>query len=187
MISVEDKAVQKRPWSVLHVVANHEKQVVQHLAARSLEHYLPLYSEQSRWTDRTVTVERPLFAGYVFVRFSPPVRTTVQAIPSVLRLLGDGQREMVSATEIDRIREGLEYGYALRPHPGIAEGTRVRVGRGIFKGAEGIITKFCKKCKVVMTLQATGQHFTLEISMDDIEVLHSGQGRTSEQIANREA
>jgi len=42
------------------------------------------------------------------VRFTPAVRTAVQSIPSVLRLLGDGQREMVSAAEIDQIREGLE-------------------------------------------------------------------------------
>jgi transcription antitermination factor NusG len=171
MISVEDKTVPERPWSVLHVVANHEKRVAQHLAARSLEHYLPLYSEQSRWTDRTVTVERPLFAGYVFVRFALPVRTSVLSIPSVLRLLGDGQRATVSIAEVDRIREGLENGCALRPHVGIAEGTRVRVGRGIFKGTEGIVTKFCKQCRVVMTLQATGQRFTLEMGMDDIEVL----------------
>lgn len=187
MTSIEDKTMLNRPWSVLHVVANHERRVAQHLAARTLEHYLPLYSEQSRWTDRMVTVERPLFAGYVFVRFTPAVRTAVQSIPSVLRLLGDGQREMVSAAEIDQIREGLENGCVIRPHVGIAEGTRVRVGRGIFKGTEGVVTKFCKQCKVVMTLLATGQRFTLETSMDDIEVLHSGQGRTSEQIAKGEA
>jgi hypothetical protein len=33
-------------WRALQVVANHEKRVVQHLTARSLEHYLPLYSQK---------------------------------------------------------------------------------------------------------------------------------------------
>jgi transcription antitermination factor NusG len=89
----------------------------------------------------------------------------------VLRLLGDGQRETVSAAEVDRIREGLENGCVIRPHVGIAEGTRVRVGRGIFKGTEGVVTKFCKQCKVIMALQTTEQRFTLEIGLEDIEIL----------------
>ena len=61
-------------WCVLYVITNHEKRVAQHLTARSLEHYLPLYTERSRWTDRVVSLERPLFAGYVFVRFAPEAR-----------------------------------------------------------------------------------------------------------------
>jgi len=49
------------PWHVLHVVSNHEKRVAQHLSVRSVEHYLPLYTERVKWTDRTAVVERPLF------------------------------------------------------------------------------------------------------------------------------
>jgi hypothetical protein len=49
------------PWHVLHVISNHEKQVVQHLVVRSVEHYLPLYTERVKWTDRIAVVERPLF------------------------------------------------------------------------------------------------------------------------------
>jgi hypothetical protein len=33
-------------WWVLHVNSNHERRVVQHLVARSVDCYLPLYSEQ---------------------------------------------------------------------------------------------------------------------------------------------
>jgi len=57
----------EHPWRVLHVIANHEKRVVQHLASRSLEHYLPLYSLKSQWSDRTVALERPLFPCYVLL------------------------------------------------------------------------------------------------------------------------
>ena len=85
-----------RPWHVLHVISNHEKRVAQHLAVRSVEHYLPLYSEPAKWTDRTVITERPLFSGYVFARFSPHNRLTVISTPGILRILGDEQRNMVS-------------------------------------------------------------------------------------------
>ena len=160
-----------RPWSVLHVVANHEKRVVQHLAVHSVENYLPLYSEKSQWSDRKVIVKRPLFSGYVFVRFAPSVRTTVISTPGVLHLLGSSDSEMVSAAEIARIRGGLEKGYKLRPYTDVAVGSLVKVCKGFFEGAQGIVAKFCEQCKVVMTLQTTGQRFSLEVDLASVEVL----------------
>ena len=74
-------------WNVLHVIANREKRVAQHLTARSIEHYLPTFRERSRWSDRVVTIERALFPGYVFVRFSPEARIALISTPNVLALL----------------------------------------------------------------------------------------------------
>lgn len=167
----ENKSSAKYPWSVLHVIANHERTVVQHLIARSIDCYLPLYAETSSRTDRKLTLERPLFTGYVFVRFAPPKRKIVLQVPSILHLLGDGQHEMVSAEEINRIRDGLAGGCALRPYPDIPIGTRVRVREGCFAGAEGIVIKFCKPCMVVMTLTAIEQRFSVEVNQDELEIL----------------
>ncbi len=158
-------------WQVLHVITNHEKRVAQHLAVRSLEHYLPLYRERSRWTDRVVNLERPLFAGYVFVRFPPETRLSVISTPGVLRALGETERDTVSEIEIARIREGLASGCLLRPHPGVALGSPVRVLRGVFEGVEGVVTNLRQLCKVVMALSATSQCFSLEVGLEDIEVL----------------
>lgn len=163
--------VYERPWHVLQVSTNREKKVAQHLTVRSLEHYLPLYTERSRWSDRVVTLERPLFTGYVFVRFLPEVRLSVITTPGVLRLLGDQDRDTVSAIEIDRIREGLATGCVLRPHLRVSPGTPVRVLKGVFAGAQGIVTDFRRECKVVMALSSTRQSFSLEVNIDDIEVL----------------
>ncbi len=159
------------PWRVVHVLANHEKRVAQHLAVRSLEHYLPLYTERSRWTDRSVVLERPLFTGYVFVRHSPSTRRAVVTVPGVLRLLGDDDRDTVSAGEIDRIREGLAAGYLLRPHPNVFVGTQVRVRHGAFEGVEGVVTELRHRCRVVIGLAAVKQCFSLEVELRDIEVL----------------
>jgi transcription antitermination factor NusG len=165
------------PWHVLHVAANHEKRVVRHLTARSLQHYLPLYSLRSQWTDRVVNLERPLFPGYVFVRFPHEARIAVVSTPGVLRLLGDGAGDTVSAAEIKRIREGLASGCILRPHPAVSVGEVVRVLRGVFEGVEGIVTEFRHQCKVVIALAATRQCFSLEVDLDDIEVLRKPLAR----------
>lgn len=159
------------PWHVLHVVANHEKKVAQHLSARSLEHYLPLYNERSRWSDRYVTLERPLFMGYVFVRYSPQNRLPLISTPGVIRVIGDSMSATVSSTEIERIREGLADGYLLRPYLDLPVGTPVRVRRGAFEGAEGFVTEIRQRSKVIMRLSGVSQCFSLEIERHDIEVI----------------
>lgn len=163
--------MQEGPWRVLHVVANHEKKVAQHLSVRSVEHYLPLYTERSRWSDRSVVLERPLFLGYVFVRFSPQSRLPVISTPGVIRLLGDCEHDTVSAEEINRIREGLASGCLLRPHSNVSIGTRVKVRGGIFEGVEGVVTELRHRCKVIITLAAVKQSFSLELDREDIDFL----------------
>jgi transcription antitermination factor NusG len=161
----------EQPWRVLHVIANHEKRVVQHLASRSLEHYLPLFALKSRWSDRTVALERPLFPGYVFTRFGATERIAVLGTPGVLSMLGGGDLGIVSAEEISRIRDGLAAGQTIRPHPLIAKGTRVRVRVGVFEGSEGLVTELRGQCKVILTLRAINQCFSLCVDSGDLEVL----------------
>jgi len=159
------------PWHVLHVNPNHEKRVAQHLIVRSIEHYLPLYTQRVRWTDRTVVAERPLFSGYVFARFAPQSRITVISTPGVLRLLGDEERDLVSGEELDKIREGLANGLLLRPHGSFEVGARVRVRDGVFAGVEGVVTEFRHQCRVIISLSGIRQYFSLEVALDELQIL----------------
>jgi transcription antitermination factor NusG len=157
------------PWHVLHVIANHEKRVAQHLSVRSVEHYVPLYRTRSQWTDRSVQLERPLFAGYVFVRFSPRERLSVISTPGVLHLLGDSAGSEVSCAELDRIRQALAGGYTLLPHAWLEVGTKVRVNGGVFDGVNGMVTELRRQCSVIIEVAAIRQCFSLEVGIDQVE------------------
>ncbi len=167
------------PWHVLHVLSNREKRVVQHLAVRGVEHYLPLYRERVKWSDRTVVTERPLFPGYIFARFTPHTRIAAIAAPGVVRSLGDQEGDLICCDVLDKIREGLANGYLLRPHPGVAVGTRVRVRGCFFEGVEGIVTEFRQQCKVIIALSAVQQSFSLEVELSDVEVVKKSMTRAS--------
>ncbi len=162
--------MQQSFWHVLHVYSNYEKRVAQQLTLRDVENYLPIYRERVKWTDRTVVAERPLFPGYVFARFLPQTKFTVIGTPGVVRSLGDEERDLVSPAVLDKIREGLASGYLLRPHSGVSVGTRVRVRHGVFEGVEGVVTDFRQQCKVIITLAAVQQSFSLEVDLEDIEL-----------------
>lgn len=158
-------------WHVMHVVANHEKRVAQHLTVRSIEHYLPLYTERSRWTDRSVQLERPLFMGYVFIRFSPQQRLTAISTPGAIRLLGDSDTQRISPIELGKIREGLASGCSLRPHSVIPVGTQVRIRSGVFAGVIGVVAELRQQCNVVIGVTAIQQCFSLQVGIDDVEVI----------------
>jgi len=159
------------PWRVLHVVPNHEKKVALHLVHRAVEHFLPLYTERSRWSDRSVTLERPLFPGYIFVRFAPESRRTVASLPGALRILGHKGGEIVESEEIERIRAALADGYVIRPHPAVPVGTRVRLCNGIFAGMEGVVVELRSNCKVIISMSAVNQCYSLETDIRSIEIL----------------
>lgn len=172
-------------WNVLHVSVNQEKKVAQHLAMRSVEHYLPLYTERSRWSDRTVVLERPLFSGYVFVRYQPASRIDIISTPGVIRILGNGSLDTVSDEELDKIRVSLANGCPLRPHPNLGIGTRVRVRSGAFEGVLGVVTELRQRCRVVIELPAVRQSFSLEVDRQDIEVLPAANCKTEPSLNRR--
>jgi len=159
------------PWHVLHVLSNHEKKVAQHLEIRTVEHYLPVYREKVKWTDRTVVSERPLFSGYVFARFDHKYRIPVISTPGVLRLLSGQSWDLVADEELEKIRTALAKGIPLRPHPNVTVGTKVRIRKGVFEGVEGSVSELRQQCKVVITLAAVRQCFSLEVDLDQLEVL----------------
>jgi transcription antitermination factor NusG len=180
-----NQVMSQSPWHVLFVVANHEKNVAKHLSVRSVEHYLPLYTERSRWSDRWTVVERPLFVGYIFVRYSSQNRVSMISTPGVVRLLGDSSYDTVSAEEIERIRQGLASGCLLRPHSDLPVGTPVRVRRGVFEGTEGVVAELRQRCKVVMSLSCIRQCFSLEVDCDDLEIVRNVGVRSRMSEAHR--
>ena len=151
---------------------------VNHAFGLTLTHYLPLYTERVKWTDRTAVAERPLFSGYVFARFSPQSRISVISTPGVLRLLGVGERDIVRDEELTKIRDGPASGLLLRPHPSVSVGTRVRVRDGVLAGAEGTVTEFRRQCRVIIMLSATRQCFSLEVELDELEVVKMPAAKT---------
>jgi transcriptional antiterminator RfaH len=130
-----------------------------------------VYTERSRWTDRTVTLERPLFPGYVFVDLTSHNRLAIVSTPGVIRVLGNSINGIVSSDEIARIRSGIEEGCVLRPHSNVRLGTHVRVRHGVFAGAEGIVAELRQRCKVVISFAAVNQSFSLEENSSNLEII----------------
>jgi transcription termination/antitermination protein NusG len=159
-------------WYAAYTSANHEKRVAEQMGAREVEHFLPLYASVRKWKDRRVTLELPLFPGYVFVRMALRDRLRVQQIPGVARLVGfDGAPAALPEEEIEALRTSLAKGVRAEPHPFLTVGRKVRVKCGPLAGVEGILLKRKGKFRVVISIELIQRAVAVEMELADVEAV----------------
>lgn len=156
-------------WYAAYTCAQHEKRVAAELGMREVEHFLPLYSSVRRWKDRRVTLELPLFPGYVFVRLALRERLRVVQIPSVVRLVGfNGLPTALPDEEMEILRTGICQSLRAEPHPFLTVGRRVRIIRGPFAGLEGVVKRKKSGMRVVVSLELIQRSVAVDVDATDL-------------------
>jgi transcription antitermination factor NusG len=157
-------------WYALYTCANHEKRVVDQLAPRAIEHFLPLYESVRRWKDRRMKLQLPLFPGYVFVRLWLGERRRVLEVPGAVHLVGfAGRPAVLPAQEIEALRASLGARLRAEPHPYITVGRRVRLTRGPLEGITGILLRRKNLLRVIVSLDLIVRSAAVEVDAADIE------------------
>ena|ERR1035441_6129678 len=163
-------------WFAVYTNSRHEKRVGQHLSMREIEHYLPLYHVQRKWSNGLrVTLDLPLFPGYIFVRIHRAQRVRVLEVPGVLAMVGGtgGEPAPLPEADIEALRAGLSL-RRVEPHPLLNVGQRARIRSGAFAGMEGIVVRKKNSFRMVLTLDTIMQSFAVEVDGKELEPLHSG-------------
>lgn len=156
-------------WYAAYTSANHEKRVAEQLGVRNVEHFLPLYASVRRWKDRRVTLQLPLFPGYVFVRMALRDRLIVQQVPGLARLVGfNGEPAALRDEEIGALRASLASGVCVKPHPYLQVGRRVQVKSGPMTGLQGILLKRKGRLRVVISIELIQRSVAME--MDEMDL-----------------
>lgn len=150
-------------WYAFTTQPRHEKRVAEQLQSRSIEAFLPLIAAPSRWKDRQVVLERPVFPGYVFARIDLHQRRQVFCLPGIVRMLSfNGQPARIDDAEIEAVRTCLAGGNNPKPHPFLDIGERVRVKSGSLIGLEGIVLRHKNHCRIVFSITLIHQAVAVE-------------------------
>ena len=161
----------ERRWYALYTCANHEKRVAAQIEACGVEHFLPVSQSVRRWKDRNVTLNLPLFPGYVFVHMALRDRLRVLQIPSVAHLVGfNGQPAAFPEAEIEILRAAPLQRLRAEPHPFLTVGRRVRIISGPFAGLEGVLKRKKGNLRVVVSLVLIQQSVAVEVNESDLVV-----------------
>jgi transcription antitermination factor NusG len=156
-------------WYATYTCANHEKQVAAELQLRALECFLPLYRSVRRWKDRRMTLDLPLFPGYLFVRLALRDRVRVLQIPSVVHLVSfSGHPVAIPDDEMDQLRRSLSHSLRAEPHPFLTAGRRVRIIQGPLTGCEGILRRQKNKFRFVISIDLIRSACAVDVDAADI-------------------
>lgn len=160
-------------WYAAYTAPCREKRVLDHLAIRQIEAFLPLYRSSRKWKNGChVELERPLFPGYVFVRVVGTDRVRVLEVPNVLSIVSRGRvPEPLDDDAIATLRASLNL-RNVEPHPYLVVGERVSIFDGPFAGLSGIVLRRNGRARVVITLDLLMQSIAVEVNIEELEPFH---------------
>jgi transcription antitermination factor NusG len=157
-------------WKVLFVKPRTEKKVAEYCKLYGIDFYLPMREQTRVVQRRKISVEMPLFPGYVFVRLLPVQKLPMQQTNLLVRILEPSKpREMLRSLVM--IRRALRANPALVTAKPLSKGRHVRIIDGPFQGIEGRVARLTSKMKVVLNIDMIGQATAVEIESEFVEVL----------------
>jgi len=166
----------EKRWYAAYTNANHEKRVALQVRLRAVEHFLPVYESVRQWKDRRVKLDLPLFPGYVFVRLALRDRLQVLQVPGVVRLVGFiGLPTPLPDEEIESLRLALHEGLRVEPHPYLKVGRRVRITKGPLAGREGILKRWKRDLRVVLSTQLIQRSISVEVDASSVMLVRESK------------
>lgn len=159
----------EKQWYAAQTRSRHEKAVAEQLQQRNIEGFLPLYERVSRWKDRRVRLQLPLFDGYIFVRIAIEERLRALEIPGIARLIGfGGVPTALPDDEIESLRNQLMGGIRAVPHPYLTIGRRVAIRSGPLAGLSGILLRKKSQYRLVVSIDLIQRSMAVDVDVADI-------------------
>jgi len=152
-------------WYVIHVKPRCEKKLAEYCARSHLTVDLPLREETKIYQRRRVTVEKPVFPGYVFVCYSPEQKLTLLKSQSIVRII-EVPNQATLIRELRQIREALSIDPTLDACASFQAGKRVSIRSGPFQGLEGVVQTVKGKTKVVLNVEMIGRALAVEVGIE---------------------
>lgn len=155
-------------WYVVHAKPRCEKKLAEYCGAHAIEVDLPLREETKVYQRRKVTVHKPVFPGYVFLKYSDPDKTTVLKSNMIVRILPVANQQQL-VRELGQIRQALSIDPTLDACAAYQAGRRVLIRSGPFQGLEGVVQTVKGRAKVVLNVEMIGRALAVEVGIELLE------------------
>ena len=167
-LAAQSATSSKASWFAAYTRPRHEQRVAAQLAERQIASFLPTYKSARRWKDRRKLLELPLFPSYLFVQMKSENRLELLRLPGMVGLVCfQGKPAPVATVEIENLR--LAGTLAVRPHPFLRAGRKVRIRSGSLAGVEGIFVRKRDTARLVLSISLLQRSVAVEIDDADVE------------------
>jgi transcription antitermination factor NusG len=159
-------------WFAAYTMSRHEKRIASHCERIGIEPFLPLFTSQRSWKNRTtIDLEMPLFPNYLFVRLLPQDHGPLMRLPGLLSIVGNALGPVVVPDgDMELLRRVIAY-KSIAPHPLLTTGDKVRVTAGPLTGLIGFVLKQANGLRFIVTLDVIGKSVSLHIEGSALELI----------------
>ena len=157
-------------WFVAHTRPRREKKLVEYCEREGFNVTLPLYKSVKKYRGKTVTFQKPLFPGYVFLRLLPEQPRKVYQSDHVANLLTVVDQQLFEQ-QLGDILEALDTNYEVFLAPQITAGSRVKIKSGPLRGLEGYVEQRAGITFVLLRLDFISQAAAVKIEATELELI----------------
>ncbi len=157
-------------WWVLQTHARNEKVVAGALARQGVAHYLPLVRRPRVYGGRRLTVELPLFPGYVFLCGDAGACDAAWQTRRVSKILRVHDQQGLR-TELRQVQRLVESDETAELYPALVAGRRCRVVSGSLRGIEGVVIRRRRASRLYVAVTILGQSAVVEIDGSLLEAI----------------
>jgi transcriptional antiterminator RfaH len=157
-------------WYVAHTRPRREKKLKEYCEKEGLSAILPCFRSVHKYRGKTVTFDKPLFPGYLFMHILSSQRTQVIQNEHVARILAVYD-QVLFAAQLQDILTALETEFEIRLAPEIGPGRRVKIKSGPLRGMEAWVEDRQGMTTVLLRLDFIGQAAAVKVPADQLELI----------------
>ena len=176
------------PWFAVRVRSRFERTAEVSLSGRGFNCLMPSYTITSKWSDRSKTLVKPLFPGYLFCQFDFGRRLPILTAPGVMGVVSTGSLPTpVHPDEIHALQTVMSSGRNARRHPFLRSGAQVRLNGGPLRGVEGFLVETKGDRRLILTVELLQRAVSVEVDEADVEVMEPARRPSVLEVYRRVA
>ena len=161
-------------WLVCRTLPHHERRVAAVFGGVGAESWVPTYTRERKWSDRTVDLTTPFFPNYIFVRWPRGAWAALLkmgGVRTVLRTLS-GEAAFIPDDELVTLRDFTArvatHGFVPEPATMGAwrAGDPVEVIAGLLVGVRGRVVRRRGAHRLVLVVEELGEGVMVTLPLD---------------------
>jgi transcription antitermination factor NusG len=157
-------------WFVLRTRSRQEKVLASDLHSNRIACFLPMLRTERTYCNRRITVELPMFPGYLFLRGSLDDAYWADRTRRVAQIIQVADQARLDC-ELMSLAQAIASDARLDPYPYLKKGVRVEIRSGPLRGLHGLIEDRARAHRIILQIEALGQAVSLEVDAGNVDVI----------------
>ena len=163
-----------KEWFILQFKPNSHHQAIKNLTQQGFEVFLPLHDTTSRKLSRFINTSKPLFPGYMFIRFNraEPKWHKINNTYGVSRLITfNSILKPIPTSFVDNLMKRYDLSGKLLPIQKLKKGDQVTVSTGPFANFIATVEKYEADHRIWILMDLMCRETKIQTPLDALKLL----------------